>query len=113
MAIPAFASVVLVVGDRMEATVEIIKEAQMSDDIKKRRIMTSREQFEKWWESLGTPQVFVLGIKPAIENIWQAANRAGQEAMREKCLALYEKAFEQNWVVQDTIDAIRNLPLDD
>lgn len=38
----------------------------------------------------------------------QVQLEARKEALEEG-LAIYIKAFEQNWVVQDTIDAIRSL----
>ena len=48
----------------------------------------------------------------ALEKVIQSAKRNGREEMRNATIAVYEKAFEGNWVVQDTIDTIRALPLD-
>ena len=43
------------------------------------------------------------------EDIYKAGYTQGrQDALRE-CLEIYEKGFEQNWVVQDVLDAIQKL----
>ncbi len=38
-----------------------------------------------------------------------AAAQEGRAQALEQSLAIYEKGFEENWVVQDVIDAIRAL----
>jgi hypothetical protein len=41
----------------------------------------------------------------------EAREQAAAKEMREQTLAIYTRSFEQNWVVQDVIDAINALPL--
>lgn len=41
--------------------------------------------------------------------IYEAAFKAGFLAGRDSSLKIYEKAFENNWTVQDTLDTIKAL----
>lgn len=79
--------------------------------------MTSDEQrAREWWDKTllanwhtqrhVTLRESALALLPAL--LAQVQLEARKEALEEG-LAIYIKAFEQNWVVQDTIDAIRSL----
>lgn len=56
-------------------------------------------------KSESEPGIF---LSPArVEYLVAQAIREAAEAEREACLQIFENGFENNWVVQDVIDAIR------
>ena len=66
---------------------------------------TSREQFEAWWSNERLRQPFLSVETFQARAIWQAAYRAGQEAMRERAAFLAEETPLES--------AIRALPIDE
>lgn len=56
-------------------------------------------------------ELMAKNLNAALAPILATERAAAAAEMREAMLAIYERAFEYNWVVQDTIDAIRALPI--
>ena len=84
--------------------------------------MSSRERFESWAQKTFVSEALMLapgqGRWPYAEqttlfmlDAWQAAYRAGQEAMRERCLAAIDDHVRLVDAA-DAVTAIRALPID-